>query len=201
MAKTVDMFANKTDAEVAGAAPQPVQAVRSLARVPPQVRAVPRVLPPARAARRHPRRHQVELVNRCMHVNDRSNRGFPRPHPQRHPGAPGGGGCAASSKLKQRLAEVLKDEGYIAGYDVRDDDNGLRRDRGPPALGGPTHQRHHRPAPALASRPAHVRPSRHASPRSAPAWASRSSPPRKGLMTDRAARKEGLGGELLCEVW
>ena len=23
----------------------------------------------------------------------------------------------------------------------------------------------------------------------------------KGLMTDRAARKEGLGGELLCEVW
>ena len=23
----------------------------------------------------------------------------------------------------------------------------------------------------------------------------------KGLMTDRAARKAGLGGELLCEVW
>ena len=23
----------------------------------------------------------------------------------------------------------------------------------------------------------------------------------QGLMTDRAARKAGLGGELLCEVW
>ena len=32
---------------------------------------------------------------------------------------------APSSKLKQRLCVVLKDEGYIAGYDVRDDDNGM----------------------------------------------------------------------------
>ena len=27
---------------------------------------------------------------------------------------------APASKLKQRIAEFLKDEGYIAGYDVRD---------------------------------------------------------------------------------
>ena len=32
---------------------------------------------------------------------------------------------APSSKLKQRLCVVLKDEGYIAGYDVRYDDNGM----------------------------------------------------------------------------
>ena len=33
------------------------------------------------------------------------------------------------------------------------------------------------------------------------AWASRSCRRRKGVMTDRAARKQGVGGELLCEVW
>ena len=32
---------------------------------------------------------------------------------------------APMSKLKQRLAVVLKDEGYISGYDVREDDNNL----------------------------------------------------------------------------
>src|SRR4249920_843463 len=32
---------------------------------------------------------------------------------------------APASKLKARLCVVLKDEGYIVGYDVRDDANGL----------------------------------------------------------------------------
>ena len=32
---------------------------------------------------------------------------------------------APSSKLKLRLGVLLKDEGYIAGYDVRDDDDGI----------------------------------------------------------------------------
>ena len=32
---------------------------------------------------------------------------------------------APASKLKARLADLLKDEGYIAGYDVRDEDNGM----------------------------------------------------------------------------
>ena len=29
----------------------------------------------------------------------------------------------------------------------------------------------------------------------------RSSPPPRGVMTGRQARREGVGGEILCEVW
>ena len=43
-------------------AAQPLPALRPVARVPAQVRDVPPLLPRARAARRHPGRHQVELV-------------------------------------------------------------------------------------------------------------------------------------------
>ena len=32
---------------------------------------------------------------------------------------------APASKLKQRLCVLLKDEGYISGWDVHDDANGL----------------------------------------------------------------------------
>ena len=36
---------------------------------------------------------------------------------------------APASKLKHRLAELLKDEGYIAGYDLRDDEGADARDQ------------------------------------------------------------------------
>ena len=39
------------------------------------------------------------------------------------------------------------------------------------------------------------------SPASSTAWASPSSPPRKGVMVDREARKQKVGGELICTVW
>ena len=49
MAKTVDM--HRPTPKWQGASPEPLQAVRALAGVPPQVRAVPYLLPGARAAR------------------------------------------------------------------------------------------------------------------------------------------------------
>ena len=108
---------------------------------------------------------------------------------------------APSSKLKQRLCDLLKDEGYIAGYDVRDRDVA-----GMPEIvvrlrwADPAHQRDHRPAPPLAPRAADVR--RHGTiPKVRSGLGIAILSTSKGLMTDRAARKEGLGGELLCEVW
>ena len=104
-----------------------------------------------------------------------------------------------SSKLKQRVAQVLADEGFIAGVSHENDDKqgvitvelkydgdnnnaiqGIRR----------------------VSRPGQRK------------YARKDTMPRvrsglgvailttsQGIMTDRAAKKAGLGGELLCEVW
>ena len=107
---------------------------------------------------------------------------------------------APASKLKQRLCVVLKDEGYITGWDVRDDANGLAEiivrlrwaDPRTNAITGL--RRRSRPGQRM-----YVRHGTIPKVRSGLGIAILSTS--KGLMTDRAARKEGLGGELLCEVW
>ena len=107
---------------------------------------------------------------------------------------------APMSKLKQSLAVVLKDEGYISGYDVRDDDNNLpeivvRLRWADPRTNAITGlRRRSRPGQRM-----YVRHGTIPKVRSGLGIAILSTS--KGLMTDRAARKEGLGGELLCEVW
>ena len=107
---------------------------------------------------------------------------------------------APSSKLKQRLCVVLKDEGYIAGYDVRDNFAGMpeivvRLRWADPRTNAITGlRRRSRPGQRM-----YVRHGTIPKIRSGLGIAILSTS--KGLMTDRAARKEGLGGELLCEVW
>jgi small subunit ribosomal protein S8 len=107
---------------------------------------------------------------------------------------------APMSKLKQSLAVVLKDEGYISGYDVREDDNNLpeivvRLRWADPRTNAITGlRRRSRPGQRM-----YVRHGTIPKVRSGLGIAILSTS--KGLMTDRAARKEGLGGELLCEVW
>jgi small subunit ribosomal protein S8 len=106
---------------------------------------------------------------------------------------------APSSKLKQRLCDLLKNEGYITGYDVRDQE-GLAEivvrlrwaDQRTNAITGL--RRRSRPGQRM-----YVRHGTIPKVRSGLGIAILSTS--KGLMTDRAARKEGLGGELLCEVW
>jgi small subunit ribosomal protein S8 len=106
---------------------------------------------------------------------------------------------APTSKLKLRICDLLKEEGYIAGYDVREAGSptgelvvrlqwvdrtnaitGMRRRSRP----GQRMYVGHGTIPKV---------------RSGLGIAILSTS--KGLMTDRAARKAGLGGELLCEVW
>jgi small subunit ribosomal protein S8 len=106
---------------------------------------------------------------------------------------------APSSKLKQRLCDLLKSEGYIAGYDVRDVEGmaeivvKLRwADPRTNAITGL--RRRSRPGQRM-----YVRHGTIPKVRSGLGIAILSTS--KGLMTDRAARKAGLGGELLCEVW
>jgi len=105
---------------------------------------------------------------------------------------------APPSKLKVRICDLLKEEGYIAGYDVR---SGVGMgelvvrlqwvDRANAITGL---RRRSRPGQRM-----YVRHGTIPKVRSGLGIAILSTS--KGLMTDRAARKAGLGGELLCEVW
>ncbi len=104
-----------------------------------------------------------------------------------------------SSKLKVEVARILKDEGYLANYKVVDE------------KGKKTLRVFMRYSPdrkcvitdlKRISRPGSRRYVGKTDIRSVVGGMGISilSTPR-GLMTGQAARKEGVGGELLCEVW
>ena len=106
---------------------------------------------------------------------------------------------APASKLKLRLAELLKAEGYIAGFDTRDDEGMssivVRLRWADPRTNAITGlRRRSRPGQRM-----YVRQDTIPKIRSGLGIAILSTS--RGLMTDRAARKAGVGGELLCEVW
>jgi small subunit ribosomal protein S8 len=104
-----------------------------------------------------------------------------------------------SSKLKVRIANLLKDEGYIAGLDVRETETfpqlvvRLRwADQRTNAITGL--RRRSRPGQRT-----YV--AKDAIPKIRSGLGIAILSTSHGLMTDRAARKAGVGGELLCEVW
>jgi small subunit ribosomal protein S8 len=105
-----------------------------------------------------------------------------------------------SSTLKVRIAEVMRDEGYIAGFEVRPGFDGhselIVRLRWPePGANAITGlRRRSRPGQRV-----YVGHDAIGKVRSGLGIAILSTS--SGLMTDRAARKAGIGGELLCEVW
>ena len=103
------------------------------------------------------------------------------------------------SKIKANIAEILKSEGYIAGYDVADAEVGktltLQLKYGP-------------------SRERSIAGLRHVSKPGLRVYAKSTSLPRvlgglgiailstsNGLLTDRQASKKGVGGEVLAYVW
>jgi small subunit ribosomal protein S8 len=107
---------------------------------------------------------------------------------------------APSSKLKVRIAELLRDEGYIAGFDLRTGFAGNEEiavklrwaDQRTNAITGL--RRRSRPGQRVYVRHDHI-------PRVRSGLGVAILSTSRGLMTDRVARKEGVGGELLCEVW
>jgi small subunit ribosomal protein S8 len=106
---------------------------------------------------------------------------------------------APASKLKEKLCELLKDEGYIVGHAMREVDGFgeivVRLRWADPRTNAITGlRRRSRPGQRM-----YVRHGNIPKIRSGLGIAILSTS--KGLMTDRAARKAGLGGELLCEVW
>jgi len=104
-----------------------------------------------------------------------------------------------SSKIKVAIAKILLDEGFIQGYEVTDE-------RPQPNIRvWLKYDEKRRPILTdmkRVSKPGRrVYKSRHDLPRvlSGMGIAIVSTP--KGLMTDREARRQGVGGEILCYVW
>ena len=110
-----------------------------------------------------------------------------------------------NSKMKTAIAQILKDEGYISGYEVVDDTKhttqkvlrirlkyiGERRERRPVITGL---ERISRPGNRVYTGKQEI------------PWvlsgmgvAIISTP--KGVMTGQRARQLGVGGEILCKVW
>ena len=106
---------------------------------------------------------------------------------------------APASKLKEKLCELLESEGYIAGHAERDSagfgEIVVRLRWADPRTNAITGLRR-------LSRPGQRMYVRHGNiPKVRSGLGIAILTTSKGLMTDRAARKAGLGGELLCEVW
>ncbi|HLF01833.1 MAG TPA: 30S ribosomal protein S8 [Anaerolineales bacterium] len=108
------------------------------------------------------------------------------------------------SKLKESIAQILKDEGYIEGFDVAAEDSqpqksirlkikyvGVRRERRPVLT---DLQRVSRPG-----RRVYVGKGEIPWVLSGMGVAILSTP--KGVMTGQRARSLGVGGEVLCQVW
>lgn len=102
------------------------------------------------------------------------------------------------SKIKAAIADILKDQGYIADYEVIEDpiQNKIK-----------IQMRYYRRKPAFRKITRISKPGRRV-------YVSAGKLPRvknglgiaiistsRGVMTDKAARKQNLGGEVLCEIW
>jgi small subunit ribosomal protein S8 len=105
-----------------------------------------------------------------------------------------------ASKLKLEIARILKEEGYIANFKPTDDDEGHKVIRVYLKYGNNNEA-------AISNVERVSRPG-------CRVYVSRTEIPRvlgglginilttpRGVMTGRDARKQGVGGEVLCEVW
>ena len=125
----------------------------------------------------------ADMLARLRHANSAYHEDVAMPH----------------SKIKANIAEILKSEGYIAGYDVADAEVGktltLQLKYGP-------------------SRERSIAGLRRVSKPGLRVYAKSTSLPRvlgglgiailstsNGLLTDRQASKKGVGGEVLAYVW
>ena len=102
-----------------------------------------------------------------------------------------------SSKIKLAIAQVLKDEGYIDGYAVRDDSGKSQLEIALKYYAGrPVIERIER-----VSRPGlRIYKGRDAIPQVMNGLGVAIVTTPKGVMTDRKARQTGVGGEVLCYV-
>jgi small subunit ribosomal protein S8 len=104
-----------------------------------------------------------------------------------------------ASKMKARIAEVLKDEGFVGVISSEEDGK-----QGLLSIELRYDNNNHNAIQGIrrVSKPGQRSYARHDNlPRVRSGLGIAILTTSKGVMTEREARKQGLGGELLCEVW
>jgi small subunit ribosomal protein S8 len=104
-----------------------------------------------------------------------------------------------ASKMKARIAEVLKDEGFVGAISSEEDGK-----QGLLSIELRYDNNNHNAIQGIrrVSKPGQRSYARHGNlPRVRSGLGIAILTTSKGVMTEREARKQGLGGELLCEVW
>ncbi|MCA9709924.1 MAG: 30S ribosomal protein S8 [Myxococcales bacterium] len=103
-----------------------------------------------------------------------------------------------ASRVKRRIVEILKEEGYIEDFE--------RHEEGPQGTLS-IRLKWHGDQPAIEGLRRVSRPGQRRYARSSEIPKVRNGlgimivSTSKGMMTDRAARKAGVGGELICSIW
>lgn len=104
-----------------------------------------------------------------------------------------------TSKLKTEIARILKEEGYIANYKAVDEDGmGILRVY---LKYGPNNEAVIRDLQRVSRPGCRVYVGREEIRRVQSGLGISIMTTPKGVMTGRQARREGVGGEILCEVW
>lgn len=104
-----------------------------------------------------------------------------------------------ASKMKQSMAEILKAEGYIKHYEyIKDGKQGIIRLF---MKYGPNRQKVLTGLKRISKPGLRVYVRKDEIPRVLGGLGVAILSTSKGLMTDKQARKEGLGGEVICYIW
>ena len=104
-----------------------------------------------------------------------------------------------ASKIKRAVAEILKDEGFVKDYDVVEDDKqGVIRVS---LKYGPNREKVITGLKRISKPGLRVYANKEQLPRVLGGLGIAIISTSKGIMTDKKARKEGLGGEVLAYVW
>jgi small subunit ribosomal protein S8 len=106
---------------------------------------------------------------------------------------------APASKLKSEIARILKEEGYIANYKPTEE-NGIKLIRVYLKY-GPNNEAVIRDLKRISRPGCRVYLGKNEIRRVQGGLGISIMTTPKGVMTGRQARREGVGGELLCEVW
>ena len=104
-----------------------------------------------------------------------------------------------ASNIKKQLAQILLDEGFIKGYDVIDDGKQgiIRID----FKYGPNNEKVLSGIKRISKPGLRVYVKADEVPRVLGGLGIAILSTSKGIMTDKVARKEGIGGEVICYVW
>ena len=156
MAKTSLRVKQKRTAEAQGSRLHALQPLRPAARRVPQVQALPDLPARARARGRDPRHDEVAAGRRHDDA-DRSDRRHADPHPQREPRDARHRRDARPPGMKEEIARLLQDEGYIKDFSVVEADAGRASLVIELKFGREPRARDHRPEAGLQARSPRLR--------------------------------------------